>query len=219
MMRALICSDNVLVARLLAEQLSGSFGCATVRIATSASDTLSIIHSDSFGVILADASTEEVVPLVREICTDTLFHCLVFGLRRDPAQVAAFAEAGAIGLILRDADLAEIGQALDGVSRGECRCSPWVATALLRLVARAGREPGRYSAEQFTARESEIVRLLDAGHSNKEIARALSIELPTAKNHVHNILRKLNVSSRAKAVAELRALGLIDTAAREHPGP
>jgi len=215
---ALICSDNVLVAKLLAEQLSGSFGYTRVRIATSAAEAQSMICADGTGVLLADASTEDVIPLVRETCFETPAHCLVFGLRRDAAQVAAFAEAGAIGLTLRDADLSEIGRALDAVSRGECQCSPWVASALLHLMARSGRKPARISTGTFTAREGEIVRLLDAGHSNKEIARALSIELATAKNHVHNILRKLNVSSRAKAVAELRSLGLIDTSSGEQHG-
>ncbi|POF29097.1 response regulator transcription factor [Roseibium marinum] len=212
---ALICSDNVLVAKLLAEQLSGSFGSTRITIATSAAEAQAMICEDTFSVMLADASTEETIPLVRETCSETAIHCLVFGLRRDAAQVAAFAEAGAIGLVLREADLSEIGNALHSVSRGECECSPWVASALLRLVAGKSRKPAQVSADQFTSREGEILRLLDAGHSNKEIARELSIELATAKNHVHNILRKLNVPSRGKAVAELRSLGLIEAIGSE----
>ena len=60
----------------------------------------------------------------------------------------------------------------------------------------------------MTVRELEIVELLEEGLSNKEIAARLSIELATVKNHVHNILDKLDVRSRADAVAEARRQGL-----------
>jgi two-component system, NarL family, nitrate/nitrite response regulator NarL len=58
----------------------------------------------------------------------------------------------------------------------------------------------------LTSRESEIASLLSAGRSNKEIARALTIEVATVKNHVHNILAKLQVATRAEAAARVRAL-------------
>jgi ATP/maltotriose-dependent transcriptional regulator MalT len=56
----------------------------------------------------------------------------------------------------------------------------------------------------LTTRELEVLSLIDVGLSNKEIARRLSIELATVKNHVHNILAKLNVNRRTEAVARLR---------------
>jgi DNA-binding NarL/FixJ family response regulator len=57
----------------------------------------------------------------------------------------------------------------------------------------------------LTVRESEIVRLIDQGLSNKEIAVRLGIEVATVKNHVHNLLEKLRVHRRAEAAAHLRA--------------
>jgi two-component system, NarL family, nitrate/nitrite response regulator NarL len=56
------------------------------------------------------------------------------------------------------------------------------------------------TAARLTPRESEIVRLIEHGLSNKEIARHLTIQLATVKNHVHNILEKLDVRRRADAV-------------------
>ena len=56
----------------------------------------------------------------------------------------------------------------------------------------------------LTPREIEIVRLIDQGCSNKQIAATLSIELPTVKNHVHNLLDKLGVHRRGEAAAQLR---------------
>ena len=60
------------------------------------------------------------------------------------------------------------------------------------------------SLASLTAREREIVALIDEGLSNKEIAHDLSIEVTTVKNHVHNILEKLNVRRRADAAALMR---------------
>ena len=56
----------------------------------------------------------------------------------------------------------------------------------------------------LTRRERQIVGLIDQGLSNKEIASRLCIELPTVKNHVHNILEKLHVRRRGEAVARIR---------------
>jgi two-component system nitrate/nitrite response regulator NarL len=58
---------------------------------------------------------------------------------------------------------------------------------------------------ELTAREAEILALIDAGLSNKQIAHRLVIELATVKNHVHHILEKLHVHRRAEAAAHLRA--------------
>jgi LuxR family maltose regulon positive regulatory protein len=64
-------------------------------------------------------------------------------------------------------------------------------------------------AEPLTEREREILRLLAAGASNPEIARKLIVAVSTVKTHVHNTLGKLNVRSRARAVARARELNLL----------
>jgi DNA-binding NarL/FixJ family response regulator len=63
--------------------------------------------------------------------------------------------------------------------------------------------------ERLTAREREILRLIDQGLSNKEIARRLDIGVSTVKNHVHNILDKTSASRRSQAAARLRTPGWI----------
>jgi DNA-binding NarL/FixJ family response regulator len=80
-----------------------------------------------------------------------------------------------------------------------------MAAALFRRLATlaAGRAPAA-GAQQLTTREREILRLIDGGLSNKEIAGRLSIEVATVKNHVHNILEKLHVRTRTEAAARLR---------------
>ena len=84
-------------------------------------------------------------------------------------------------------------------------CSPRLVAIMFRqLAVLAG--PVRHDADaaQLTGREREIVQFIDEGLSNKEIARLLSIEVSTVKNHVHNILDKLQVTRRGEAAARLR---------------
>ena len=82
-------------------------------------------------------------------------------------------------------------------------CSPKLAAVLLRRVARDAGEQ-RPAPGALTAREREIAELIEQGCSNKEIAERLEIGLPTVKNHVHNILTKLNATRRGQAAAMLR---------------
>ena len=131
---------------------------------------------------------------------------IVFGLEEAEHEVIAWAEAGVAGYVGREADLAEVVGAIEGVMRGEAACRPQTASILLKRIA-AGPErsastwrPDRH----LTAREREILHLVGQGLSNQQIARRLFIALPTVKNHVHNILEKLEVSRRNDAVREIR---------------
>jgi two-component system, NarL family, nitrate/nitrite response regulator NarL len=82
-----------------------------------------------------------------------------------------------------------------------------IAALLRRVVSVAHVQAGHAGSDptaSLTAREREIVHLIDEGLSNKEIATRLQIELPTVKNHVHHVLDKLAVSRRADAAALVR---------------
>jgi len=95
---------------------------------------------------------------------------------------------------------------IHSVARGELLCSPRIAATLFRaLHAQGSRPDGDRLALTLTAREREIAPLIDRGLSNKEIAAQLRIEVATVKNHVHNLLEKLQVASRGEAAARLRA--------------
>jgi len=93
---------------------------------------------------------------------------------------------------------------------GEVVCPPTVVEGLLHGLAAKGRDGTTAATEphgRLTMREEQIAALIEAGMSNKEIARVLSIALPTVKNHVHNVLRKLEVEHRFQAAHKLRSLG------------
>jgi two-component system nitrate/nitrite response regulator NarL len=114
------------------------------------------------------------------------------------------ARARVAGYVSGDDDPEELVTTIVGVARGEMRCSPRTATLVLEAIAALATErTPRPLDSGLTERELEVLELIGCGLSNKEIARRLSIELPTVKNHVHNILRKLKVNRRTEAMARL----------------
>jgi DNA-binding NarL/FixJ family response regulator len=124
-------------------------------------------------------------------------------------DVIASAEAGIMGCQSLESRVEELVQLLDRVTRGEFACTPLAAGRLAWHIASLSNHdrPARATAcprtdlERLTKREREVVSMLERGLSNKQIARALTIELATVKNHVHSILEKLEVETRGAAVA------------------
>ena len=105
-------------------------------------------------------------------------------------------QAGAAGYLLKETEPSELAEAIRKVHRGEPILHPSVAARLMREVA-AG-EPRAHRTD-LTARELEVLRLIAAGRSNKEIARDLSVAEKTVKTHVSNVLSKLGVADRTQA--------------------
>lgn len=125
---------------------------------------------------------------------------VVLGVSESDGDVLCCAESGAAGYVVRDGSIDDLTATVECVARGELRCSPRAAAMLLQRVFALASERGLNAtvAEELTLREREIVRLVERGLSNKDIARQLGIELPTVKNHVHHILEKLRVRRRGE---------------------
>jgi DNA-binding NarL/FixJ family response regulator len=107
-------------------------------------------------------------------------------------DVIAALDAGAIGYLLKDSPPNDIVRAIVAAARGETVLAPQVAAVLVRRVG---------GAPVLTVREIEILNLLAAGQTNRELARELFISEATVKSHLKNIYNKLGVDSRAGAVA------------------
>jgi two-component system nitrate/nitrite response regulator NarL len=130
---------------------------------------------------------------------------VALGVPEIERHVLACAEAGVAGYVPREGSLDDLVATLESVALGEVPCSPRIVAGLFRRLATLAHErrPERVT-RRLTARETEILQLVDAGLTNKEISRRLYIELPTVKNHMHNILEKLQLSNRAEAAAWMR---------------
>jgi DNA-binding NarL/FixJ family response regulator len=135
--------------------------------------------------------------------------------------VLACAQAGIAGYVPREGTLDDLIAALHGAARGEAFCSPRIVAVLLRRIADLSIEwQPLAAAGRLTARELEIVDLIDRGLTNREIAEGLSIEVATVKNHVHNILEKLQIHRRHDAAARIRShrrLRSIELDGLDHP--
>jgi two-component system, NarL family, nitrate/nitrite response regulator NarL len=130
---------------------------------------------------------------------------VALGVTETEPEIIAFAEAGVSGYLTRDASITELVATIEAVIRGELICPPRITAALMHRVATLAVDR-RLTTPSFplSPRELEVVGLIDAGLSNQEIAGRLFISLATVKNHVHNILDKLGVATRADAAAWLR---------------
>lgn len=138
----------------------------------------------------------------------------LLALAVDDADVAVLtaAEAGISGFLTREQSLADLEEAVRALARGETLCSPRHAAALIQRVGALALQLECQAGDEspLTRREQEILGLVSRGLSNKEIATELVIELGTVKNHVHNVLRKLQVRRRAEAIALARSTRGID---------
>jgi two-component system, NarL family, response regulator LiaR len=110
--------------------------------------------------------------------------------------------AGAIGYLLKDTNAEDLCRAIKAAACGQVQIEPRVAVRLLREV----RAPE--NVEVLTERETEVLRLLARGFSNKEMAQTLGIGEKTVKTHVSSVLSKLGVSSRTQAALHAVRIGL-----------
>jgi DNA-binding NarL/FixJ family response regulator len=152
----------------------------------------------------SSGSLERVVP--RLLTSHRSAKVVAVGVAENENDVIACVEAGVTAFVLADEGVDGLVDGLHAAMRNEVHCSPQMAAALARRVAAlAAVQKGIAPGAGLTARELEVVELIDDGLSNKEIARALHIEIATVKNHVHNILEKLHVSRRGEAAARVRS--------------
>ena len=121
----------------------------------------------------------------------------------EDASVVGAVRAGAIGYLLKDTQADALCQAIKAAAAGQVQLTPKAAARLIQAVS------APESPEELTERETDVLRLLAQGQSNKEVARSLHIAEKTVKTHVSNILSKLGVQSRTQAIAKARTLHLL----------
>jgi DNA-binding NarL/FixJ family response regulator len=126
----------------------------------------------------------------------------------DEQEVHAALAAGASGYLLKDSDADEVAGAIRAADQGELHLDPAVAKRLMASMRTSERED---PAAELTDREREILRMVAAGKANKQIAAELVISERTARTHVSNILRKLNLSSRTQAALWAVREGVAET--------
>jgi two-component system nitrate/nitrite response regulator NarL len=196
-------------AESVAHQLGGHEGIEVNGATADPGRALHLVREARPDVVLLGMDLPEGVALLRLIAGEhTAARIVALGLDERDGRVIECAEAGIAGYVAPGTRLAALAPLVRSVAAGEAACSPRIAARLLERVAALASASGpQPPGGALTPREREIVALIDDGLSNKQIARRLGIELATVKNHVHNVLRKLEVSGRAEAAALLRRAG------------
>ena len=132
----------------------------------------------------------------------------------DDESIIAALQAGALGYLTKDATRAEIGRAVLAAAAGQAVLDPEVQQRLLSAAVRAPAAPAAGAADpadtDLTPRESEVLRLIAAGKSNREIARALFVSEATVKTHVNRIFAKTGSRDRTQAMRYAYTHGYAD---------
>jgi len=208
MIRALIAGRSRVHREALALALSQARRVRVLGTSSHRDEILTRLAEAPPDIVLIDFAMPEAASIVAEIRRRApSVKVVAITLGDTEQEVVQLAEAGVAGYVLPDGSLEDLSIAVESAVRGELYCPPRVAFTLLRRVgaialgsvtaskAKAAPSP----VDELTGREREILRLVDRGMPNKQIARQLGIEVATTKNHVHNILRKLHVHRRIEA--------------------
>jgi two-component system, NarL family, nitrate/nitrite response regulator NarL len=203
--RVLVVSDVLLYREGVARGLAQSERI-TIAAALSGIEAVGQVPTLGIDAVLLDASAPESLVVARRLhAIRPPLPIVGFGIGSAATSVAC-AEAGLIGFVGRDGTLAELEQAIEQAIAGEVGCPPQLVAMLCRRVAAlAGTAVAPAPVSALTRREREIAALASEGLSNKEIAIELRIGPATVKNHIHNILEKLQIRRRGAIGAHFRA--------------
>jgi two-component system, NarL family, nitrate/nitrite response regulator NarL len=194
--------------RLYREGLISSLaqqGGVEVLGAGSSCDILSQISALRPEVLLMDIAARDSLDIPRRAQqVHPTLRVVAFAVAEADENVLACAEAGISGYVTQDGSVGDLVAAVLCALKGELRCSPRTAALLFsRLATLSAGRPTAVADTVLTPREREIAALVAGNLPNKEIARRLRLCPTTIKNHVHNILQKLNIHRRGD-IAGLR---------------
>ena len=211
MTRILLADDQALFREALRMLISSQPDLEVVGEAANGQEAIKLADSLRPNVVLMDLQ----MPVMDGVAATRQLHsdqpdCRVIALTTFDSDQYVFdcLRAGAVGYLLKDAPSENLFAAIRAAARGESFLQPSVTTRVLAEFTRLSDPPSESLIEPLSDREREILRLITKGSSNREIAEALFITEGTVKNHVTNILGKLDVRDRTQAALKARELGL-----------
>jgi DNA-binding NarL/FixJ family response regulator len=207
--RVLIVDDSTLFREYLAGVIAAR-GVVNPSVAWDLPSLMTAIENTKPRVILLNVATRDSTMLLRQaLKLSPSVRVIVLDLSEDDeSEIVACAEAGVAGYHLRTESLGDLLVLVRKVAAGESLCSPRVSAILLRRLSALASQRQHPADKELvlTAREAQILKMLELGLSNRDIADQLCIAIHTVKNHVHSLLTKLGVSTRAQAAALSRTI-------------
>ena len=207
--RILVVDDHPLTRDALAALLR-AHGFELAGLAADGEEAIAAARAEQPDLVLLDLSMPGLdglaaLPRLREVAPGC--EVVVLTASGTEENLLAAIRGGAAGYLLKSEPPERIAAFLEGVAQGEAALSGPVARRLLEEVRNGSRGSGVPDsfAARLSAREVEVLLLLDEHHSTDDIARRLFISEHTVRSHVKSLLRKLAVSSRREALAALSA--------------
>lgn len=213
MIRVVLVDDQTLIRQGVRSLLALSDDIEVVGEASDGKEALEIVPQLKPDVLLLDLRMPNMNGLqVLEALAerDQQPPTLILTTFDDDELVLGGIRAGAKGYLLKDVALEDLLNAVRTLASGNTFVNPAITDRLLKgLKSHSTEFSALEQPEAMTGRETEILRLMAGGYSNKEIARALDVAEGTIKNHVSNILSKMGVRDRTRAVLKAIEAGLI----------
>jgi DNA-binding NarL/FixJ family response regulator len=214
-LRVLVADDHPLFRDGLRALLASADDAELVGEAASGEEAVSLAAELQPDVVLMDVKMPGMggVEATRRIVQDNPHvRVLMVTMFEDDGTVFQTMRAGARGYVLKGANYQEMLRALRAVGSGEAIFSPKIAVRLMDFFSSVRPATPPRAFPQLSDREREILDLIAGGSKNPEIARRLYLSPKTVRNHVSNILHKLQVADRAEAIIRAREAGLgLDT--------
>jgi len=208
MIRVCLVDDQTLVRQGIQSLLELVDDIEVVAEASDGEQAVHVIKDVSPDVVLLDIRMPKMTGLevLQELQTSNeLPPTIILTTFDDQPVVLEGIRRGAKGFLLKDVSLEQLVNAIRTLAGGGTLIQPAVTERIIKSIEQIGNVfPSLETPDPFTEREIEVLRLMTGGHSNREIAEALHVAEGTIKNHVSNILSKMGVRDRTRAV--LKAL-------------
>jgi len=213
MINVMLVDDQNLVRKGVRSLLELSEEIEVIAEASDGAEAIRMIPEVHPDVVLLDMRMPGLsgLDVLRELSkAGTLPATIILTTFDDDELVLAGIQSGARGYLLKDVALADLVSAIKTVAEGGSIVKPAVTQRLLKGLANLQNDFSSLDQpDPLTERETEILRLMAGGYSNKEIANSLGVAEGTVKNHVSNILSKMGVRDRTRAVLKAFELGQI----------
>ena len=212
--KTIIVDDHPVVRFGVKQMLSATDDIEVVAEMEDVDNLIATLKETGAEIVLLDLELEkthgvDALRLVREEAPET--RVIIYTSHDEEDRIVQAAELGVDGYLLKGCGQHELVSAIRSVSSGGTALESTVAGKLMQHMNRRSSSTNE-STVRFSKRESQVLKLLASGKTNRDIGETLFISESTVKFHVHAILNKLDASNRTEAVSIAAQLGLVELA-------